>query len=87
MRKTTILAALLASFGLFTTTAHAEPGKNAKKEKGNDYGYTFEDDSLLGGEMDGRSDIIKIRPTGVRDRLIRPRVQFVPELLKSVENL
>ena len=85
MSKTTIMAAFLASItaGLFTSAAYAEP----KKEKSNDYGYTFSDDDLLGKDLGAQSGLIKVRQTGVRDRLIRPRTQFVAEMLKSVENL
>lgn len=83
MRKMTILAALLASFSLFTTAAHADP----KKDKNDNYGYTFTDDALLGNDLGAQGGMIKVRPNGVRDRLIRPRVQFVAEMLKSVENL
>jgi hypothetical protein len=84
MRKTTIMAAFLASItaGLFTTTAQAEPKKDTK-----DYGYTFTDDALLGTDMVGQGGIIKVRDKAVKDRLIRPRIQFVSEMLKSVENL
>jgi len=86
MRKTTILAAALASIGagLFSSAAYAEQPKN---NKGENYGYTFSDDALLGNDLGGQSGIIKVRPVGVRDRLIRPRTQFIAEMLKSVENL
>jgi hypothetical protein len=79
----TILAALLASFSLFTTAAHADP----KKEKNENYGYTFSDDALLGNDLGNQFGMIKVRQGSVRDRLIRPRTQFVAEMLKSVENL
>ncbi len=84
MRKTTITA--LATLGaiLFSSAAYAEP----KKEKAdNNYGYTFTDDALLGGDLGAQTGMIKVRQTGVREKLIRPRVQFVAELLKSVEAL
>jgi len=87
MRKTTITAAFLASItaGLFiSSAAHAEPKKNTKSD---DYSYTFTDDDLLGKDMAGQSAMIKVRQTGTRDRLIRPRIQFVAEMIKSVENL
>ena len=83
MRKTTMI--LLATLGttLFTSAAYAEP----KKEKTENYGYTFEDDDLLGGDLGVQTGMIKVRQKGTRDKLIRPRVQFVNELLKSVEAL
>jgi hypothetical protein len=86
MRKMTIPAALIASLtiGLFSTAALAE---NKKQPKSEDYGYTFTDDALLGNDLQGQTGIIKVRPTGTRDRLVRPRTQFVNEMLKSIENI
>lgn len=86
MRKTTIPAALIASMtiGLFSTAALAEDKKPQKSE---DYGYTFSDDALLGNDLQGQTGIIKVRPVGVRDRLIRPRTQFIAEMFKSIENI
>ncbi len=84
MKTTRILAATIASFTLLITgAAHADP----KKEKSQDYGYTFGDDALLGNDLGGQTGMIKVRQGFVRNALIRPRVQFVAEMLKSVENL
>lgn len=88
MKKTTLLAALIASATLsLTTAASADPKADPKKEKSQDYGYTFGDDALLGNDLGGQSGMIKVRQGFVRNALIRPRVQFVTEMLKSVENL
>ncbi|HMY14689.1 MAG TPA: hypothetical protein PKA58_00090 [Polyangium sp.] len=86
MRKTTIPAALFASMtiGLFSTAALAEDKKQPKSE---DYGYIFNDDALLGNDLQGQTGIIKVRPVGVRDRLIRPRTQFIAEMFKSIEHI
>jgi hypothetical protein len=51
------------------------------------YGYKFDDDSLLGGVGGPAGAHIKIRQSVVRRTLIRPRTNFVPELMKSVEKL
>ncbi|MRG94301.1 hypothetical protein [Polyangium spumosum] len=83
MRKTTIMALATLGATLFTSAAYAEP----KKEKAENYGYTFDDDALLGGDLGAQTAVIKVRQKGMRDKLIRPRVQFVNELLKSVEAL
>jgi hypothetical protein len=84
MRKTTIFAATFAAIGmgLFSGNAHAE---GPKKDGG--YSYVFTDDGLLGADLKGQSGVITVRQGSVRDRLIRPRVQFVSEMLKSVEAL
>jgi hypothetical protein len=86
MRKMTIPAALIATLtiGLFSTSALAE---DKKAQKSQDYGYTFTDDSLLGNDLQGQTGIIKVRPTGTRDRLIRPRTQFIAEMFKSIEHI
>jgi hypothetical protein len=89
MRKTTISAALIASItiGLFSNAALAEDKKPKPQEKAQDYGYTFTDDALLGTDLQGQTGVIKVRPTGMRDRLIKPRTQFVAEMLKSIEHI
>lgn len=69
MRKMMILTLATLGATLFTSAAYAEP----KKEKSQDYGYTFTDDALLGNDIGGQYGLIKVRQTGVRDKLIRPR--------------
>ncbi len=69
---------------LFTTEALAQ-GKAGKKEEG--YGYDFSDDPLNAGGFGPNDATIRVRPGPVRTTLIRPRTSFVPEMLKSVENL
>jgi hypothetical protein len=80
----TILAALGLALGMsaMTPVAHADPTK-----KDNNYGYTFDDDLLKGGNNSATGAQITVLKLGRRDRLLRPRVQFVTEMLKSVENL
>lgn len=56
-----------------------------KKEDG--YGYEFGDDPLAAGGFGPNDATIRVRPGPVRSTLIRPRTSFVPEMLKSVENL
>ena len=84
-RSTRWVAGVLALTGvvLFTTEALAQGGK--KKEEG--YGYEFSDDPLNAGGFGPHDATIRVRPGAVRTTLIRPRTSFVPEMLKSVENL
>jgi hypothetical protein len=82
MTISTILATIGVS--LFSGNALAE---QTKKEKSNDYTYIFTDETLVGDDLKGQVDVIKVPQRGMRDRLIRPRMQFVTELLKSVEAL
>jgi hypothetical protein len=68
----------------------ARPGARAsatgtKKDEG--YAYEFTDDPLAAGGLSPNDATIRVRPGPVRSTLIKPRVSFVPEMLKSVENL
>lgn len=68
--------------GLIESTASAEPTK-----KDDQYGYIFQDDALRGDTLGGGGPQITVIKVGRRDRLLRPRVHFVTEMLASVENL
>lgn len=57
------------------------------KKKEESYGYDFADDPLNAGGFGPNDATIRVRPGPVRTTLIRPRTSFVPEMLKSVENL
>ncbi len=51
------------------------------------YSYEFDDDDLLGSMTAPNGSDIRVRRPGSRVMLLRPRVQFVREMLKSVEDL
>ncbi len=70
---------------LLTSEALAQGKPAGKKEDG--YGYEFSDDPLSAGGFGPNDATIRVRPGPVRTTLIRPRTSFVPEMLKSVENL
>ena len=77
---------LLAS----TAFAQAAGGDAAKASEGGDkegYGYEFSDDPLSAGGFGPSDATIKVRPKAARTTLIRPRTHFIPEMLKSVENI
>ena len=59
--------------------------KESKSDDG--YGYQFEDDPLNAGGFGADGATIRIRPNAARTTLIRLRVSFVPEMLKSIEHL
>jgi hypothetical protein len=65
--------------------AGAKPSGGGGKDEG--YGYEFSDDPLAAGGFGPNDATIRVRPGPVRTTLIRPRTSFVPEMLKSVENL
>ncbi|WP_437727901.1 hypothetical protein [Sorangium sp. So ce861] len=81
------MAAVLTSVVASSAFAQAAQGGGggAKKEEG--YGYEFSDDPLNAGGFGPNDATIRVRPGPVRTTLIRPRTSFVPEMLKSVENL
>lgn len=59
-----------------------------KKKGGGDVEeMTFEDDKLLTSNLGPDQAKITTRGGPVRTILVRPRTSFVPELLKSIENL
>jgi hypothetical protein len=94
-----VAAAVLLTSALTSATARAQaPGAGAAGGKpaatagaggGKDegYGYEFSDDPLAAGGFGPSDATIRVRPGPVRTTLIRPRTSFVPEMLKSVENL
>jgi len=77
-------AVLLGS--LESRAQSAQPTTTATAGSG-DYGYKFEDDPLSAGGFGPSDATIRVRPGPVRTTLIRPRTSFVPEMLKSVENI
>jgi hypothetical protein len=83
------VSATLAIATLVVAPAVFAQGKAAAKEgKGDDgYGYTFDDDPLNAGGFGPNDATIRVRPRAARTTLIRPRTSFVPEMLKSVENI
>lgn len=78
--------ALLISTSAFAQGAGAAAAKPAGAG-GEGYGYEFTDDPLSAGGFGPNDATIRVRPGPVRTTLIRPRTSFVPEMLKSVENL
>lgn len=94
--KRILFGVVAAAFLLSTASAFAQQpgggGGGAKatgggggKDEG--YGYEFSDDPLAAGGFGPNDATIRVRPGPVRTTLIRPRTSFVPEMLKSVENL
>lgn len=82
--------ALGVSALLATTSASAQgAAKPSVREKASEegYGYEFEDDPLNAGGFGPNDATIRVRPRAARTTLIRPRTSFVPEMLKSVENI
>jgi hypothetical protein len=77
------LAAFMASGAALAQDKAGDKGG----DKGDGYGYEFDDDPLAAGGFGPNDATIRVRPRAARTTLIRPRIQFVDEMLKSVENL
>jgi hypothetical protein len=83
MKKTiTVGLALFTAVMVLPTLAAAE-----EKKEGRGYGYEFKDDLLTTTAGGAAGAQIQVRPYRIRERLMRPRLQFVTEMVKSVENL
>jgi len=78
------IAVGIAAFAV-STAAFAQVSEEKKGDDG--YGYTFSDDPLNAGGFGPNDATIRVRPRAARTTLIRPRTSFVPEMLKSVENI
>jgi hypothetical protein len=80
------LGAWLATSAAFAQDVKETPaGSEAGGAEG--YGYEFDDDPLSAGGFGPSDATIKVRPKAARTTLIRPRTHFIPEMLKSVENI
>ncbi len=76
-----------ATILLTSTMVFAQDVKATDDGGGDGYGYEFADDPLTAGGFGPNDATIRVRPGPIRRTLIRPRTSFVPEMLKSVENL
>jgi len=81
-----------AAVMLLASSAWAQEAAVATDSPGGDkggegYGYEFSDDPLAAGGFGPNDATIKVRPKAARTTLIRPRTHFIPEMLKSVENI
>lgn len=82
---TTTLTALALALALGGTAA-AQDRRDASAAAP-DAEFTFDDDEVLGGTVGPGGDRIRHLHRGPRHSLVRPRLHFVPEMLKSVESI
>lgn len=59
----------------------------AAQEEGDTTTYDFEDDIVSGDLVRPDGEMLNVRRRGRRSSLIRIREHFIPEMLKSVEDL
>ncbi len=87
MTKLTVLTLLVAGLVGVAAPAFAEGAKGAAAGGGGATSYDFEDDLVQGDLVRPDGENLMVRRRGARESLIKIREHFVPELLKSVENL
>jgi hypothetical protein len=86
--RSLVVMGIATLIGLCIAAPDARAEEKAGKPKKDDsYGYVFTDDLLNAPGMGANAAQITVVKLGRRDRLLRPRVNFVPEMLKSVESM
>ena len=83
MKKLFVLVVLGTLVGLVSPALAQE----AEATEGNTTAYDFEDDLVQGDLVRPDGENLLVRRRGARESLIRIREHFIPEMLKSVENL
>ena len=85
MRAKIIALAVGMGLCLATALAHADVEKRSYGDNWSTYEFK---DELLNSNIGGaNAAIIRVRPPASRVSLIRPRTNFVAEMLKSVEKM
>lgn len=78
---------LLSMLVLVPASAFAQDTGEAGGGGGDTTTYDFEDDLVTGDLVRPDGELLNVRRRGGRSSLIRIREHFIPEMLKSVENL
>jgi len=76
-----VFTALIAATGLWATAVQAQ------SEPASETTYDFEDDLVTGDLVRPDGEQLIVRRRGRRASLIQIREHFIPEMLKSVEDL
>ncbi len=78
-----LLFSMVMAVGLFVGISMSPASANAQEATT----YDFEDDLVTGDLVRPDGEMLNVRRRGRRASLIRVREHFIPEMLKSVENL
>jgi hypothetical protein len=81
--KKLLIAVALGLVGLVAAPSSVALAQDAAAETT----YDFEDDLVTGDLVRPDGEMLNVRRRGRRASLIRVREHFIPEMLKSVENL
>jgi hypothetical protein len=85
--KRVLATGVVLAVSLLAAVASAQDKEIQESKTDDGYGYSFDDDPLNAGGFGPNDATIRVRARAARTTLIRPRTSFVPEMLKSVENL
>jgi hypothetical protein len=85
--KRILAGSVVLALSFMAVAASAQEKEVAESKTDDGYGYSFDDDPLNAGGFGPNDATIRVRARAARTTLIRPRTSFVPEMLKSVENL
>jgi hypothetical protein len=90
-RGVAFAAAVLAPAAAYAQTPPARPAPTSEYTERQDADGSqvidFGNDLVVDGTLNIFGDVVRPPPLVTRAALIRPRMNFVPELIKSVENL
>jgi hypothetical protein len=85
--KKLIVIALVAGLSGTASSVFAQEAEAEAGGGGGSTSYDFEDDLVQGDLVRPDGENLMVRRRGARESLIKIREHFIPELLKSVENL
>ena len=78
---------LLLTVAIIAVAPNVSAAKTKTSDDDEGYGYEFDDDPLHAGGFGPNDATIRVRPMAARVTLLRPRTSFIPEMLKSMEDL
>jgi hypothetical protein len=87
MNKLIVIALVTGLSGMASSVFAQEAEAGAEAAGGGSTSYDFEDDLVQGDLVRPDGENLMVRRRGARESLIKIREHFIPELLKSVENL
>ena len=88
LRRFAVVLAFVAAGAAAPQVALADPPEGPKSSSEGDVtSYRFEDELVRGGSSSPELEILVARRRNERESLVRVRTHFVPELLKSAEDL
>lgn len=77
-----LLGSVVPAFALAEDTKSAADPRSADQTA-----YTFEDDLVNGDTARPNVEVLHVRKRGEKESLVRARLHFIPELLKTAQNL